>query len=115
MIKKVEGIIVSTVDYKENSKILNILTNEDSLIGVFARGSKKLKSSISATSSVMTYGVFHLNYRKESFPTLIEVDVIDSFHTIRKNFLKTNYAVFLLELVTGVYRHGQNKNIYYGA
>lgn len=112
MIKKIEGIITSTVDYKESSKIINIFTEHDGIIGVMARGCKNIKNKNFSTTNVLCYGVFHLNYRKESFPTLIEVDVIDSFHTIRKNFLKTNYAVFLLELVTGVYRHGQNKNIY---
>ena len=39
MIKKVEGIIISTVDYKESSKILNILTLNESIIGVMAKGS----------------------------------------------------------------------------
>ncbi len=112
MIKIVEGIIVSTVDYKESSKIINILTKNQGVIGVLARGSKQLKSKISATSNVLCYGNFHLNYRKENLPTLIEVDIIDSFKEIRKDFIKTNYALFLLELATGVYRHGKDNNIY---
>ena len=54
MIKKVEGIIVSEVDYKESSKIINILTKEDGLIGVLAKGAKKMKSQISSTSTKLT-------------------------------------------------------------
>ena len=45
-IKKVEGIIVSEVDYKESSKIINILTKDDGLIGVIARGTKKVKNNL---------------------------------------------------------------------
>ncbi len=112
MIKKVEGIIVSTVDYKESSKIINIFTREDGIIGVLARGSKNMRSKISATSNVLCYGYFHLNYRKDGFATLIEVDIIDSLKEIRKDLAKTNYSLFLLELATGVYRHEQNDNIY---
>lgn len=112
MIKKVEGIIVSTVDYKETSKIINILTKEDGIIGVLARGSKNIKSKIAATSNVLCYGYFHLNYRQTKLPSLIEVDIINSYKEIRKDLIKTNYALFLLELATNVYRHGQSKNIY---
>ena len=54
MIKKVEGIIVSEVDYKESSKIINILTKEDGLIGVMARGAKKIKSPLAHVTSKMT-------------------------------------------------------------
>ena len=112
MIKKVEGIIVSTVDYKESSKIINIFTKEDGIIGVMARGSKNIKSKINATSNVLCYGIFYLNYRKESLPTLIEVDIINSFKIIRKDIIKTNYSLFLLELATQVYKHENNNNIY---
>lgn len=112
MIKKVEGIVVSTVDYKENSKILNILTKEEGLIGVFARGSKKIKSNISATSSIMTYGVFHLSQTTKKMPNLIEVDLINSFKNIRKDLGKMTYATYLLELSSQAYRHEYNTNIY---
>ena len=112
MIKKIEGIIVSTVDYKESSKIINIFTKENGIIGVLAKGSKNIKSKISATSNVLCYGTFHLKYREYSLPTLIEVDIINSLKEIRKDLTKTNYALFLLELASGVYRHEQNENIY---
>ena len=54
MIREIEGIIVSTVDYKESSKIINIFTKDEGIIGVLARGSKRLKSNISASSNVLT-------------------------------------------------------------
>ena len=112
MIKKVEGIIYSTVDYKESSKIVNIFTKEEGLIGTLAKGSKNIKNKLSATSNILTYGIFHLNYTKTNLPILIEVDIKDSLKAIRKNFNKTNYATFLLELSIGVFKHGKNKEIY---
>ena len=112
MQKKINGIIISTVDYKESSKIINILTEKDGIIGVLARGSKKMRSKLASTTNVLCYGTFHLDYKKENLPFLIEVDIIDSFKEIRKDIIKTNYSLFLLELASGVYRHGQNENIY---
>lgn len=112
MLIKIEGIVVSTVDYKESSKIINILTKEKGLIGVLAKGSKKLKSNISATSNILTYGNFHLKSRNNDMYTLTEVDVIDNFKIIKKDLVKLNYAIYLLELSTQVYRHDKNNNIY---
>ena len=112
MIKKIEGIIISTVDYKESSKIVNILTMTEGIIGVLAKGSKNIKSKISSTSNILTYGTFYLNYHKGSMPLLTEVDIIDSFKQIRKDIIKLNYAVFLLELSTQVYKHEKSQKIY---
>lgn len=112
MIKKVEGIIVSEIDYKESSKILNILTKENGLIGVIARGSKKMKSPLSSVSTKLTYGYFHLNWHENKMSTLIEVDIINNFKNIRKDIIKTSYALFQLELSSKVYKHENNDNIY---
>ena len=86
MIKMLEGVIVSEVDYKESSKIINILTKEEGLIGVFARGCKRIRSPISSTTSILTYGFFYLNSRPKGLPILTEVDVIDSFKNIKKDY-----------------------------
>lgn len=112
MLKKIEGIIISTVDYKESSKILNILTSTEGIIGVLAKGSKNPKSKISATSNTLTYGIFYLNYYKGNIPSLLEVDIKNSFKFIRKDLLKTNYAIFLLELISQVYKHDKSEKIY---
>lgn len=112
MIRKLEGIVVSTIDYKESSKIINILTKDAGLIGVFAKGSKKIKSNISATSNILTYGFFYINSRNKGMPNLVEVDVIDNFKIIKKDLIKMNYAIYLLELSSQAYRHDNNNNIY---
>ena len=112
MIKKIEGIIVSEVDYKESSKIINILTKENGLIGVIAKGCKKMKSPLSNVTSKLTYGYFHLNWYDNRMPTLIEVDTINRFKNIKKDITKTSYALYLLELSTGVFKHENNNNIY---
>ena len=112
MIKRIEGIIVSTVDYKENSKILNILTKDDGWIGVFARGSKKIKNNLNAVSNVMIYGVFHLNQTAKKMPNLIEVDVINNYKNIKKDLGKMTYSTYLLELSVQVFRHDNSNNIY---
>ena len=113
MIKKIEGIIVSEVDYKESSKIINIFSPTEGVIGVLARGTKKVKNSLSGVTSKLTYGYFHVQYKENGLSTLLEVDVINSFKNIRRSIDKISYAGYLLELSSMVYKHGSNINIYY--
>jgi DNA repair protein RecO (recombination protein O) len=112
MIKKIEGIIVSEVDYKETSKIINILTKEDGLIGVIAKGAKRMKSPLSSVSSKLTNGYFYLNWYNNKMPSLIEVDIINNFKNIKTDLVKSSYSLFLLELSHQVYKHENNNNIY---
>jgi DNA repair protein RecO (recombination protein O) len=112
MIKKIEGIIVSEVDYKESSKIINVFSPSFGVIGILARGTKKVKSNLSGVTSKLTYGYFHVNYKENGLSTLIEVDVIDGFKLIRKNIELISYASYLIELSSMAYRHDSNVEIY---
>lgn len=112
MIKKIEGIIVSEVDYKESSKIINIFSPTEGVIGVLARGTKKIKSNLSGVTSKLTYGYFHVDYKENKLSTLIDVDVLDGFKKIRRNIDMISYASYLVELSSMVYRHDSNPSIY---
>lgn len=112
MIKKIEGIVVSDVDYKESSKIINIFTKDMGVIGVLARGCKKIKSNISSTTSKLTYGYFYVNYKENGLSTLNEVDIINNFKNIRKDIDLVSYSIYLLELASMVYKHQCSSDIY---
>lgn len=112
MIKKIEGIIISEIDYKESSKIINVFSPTDGVIGILARGTKKIKSNLSGVTSKLTYGNFHVNYKENGLSTLIEVDVIDGFKNIRRNIDLISYASYLLELSSMVYKHDNDSEIY---
>ena len=62
-IKKVTGIIVSEKEYKESSKLLNIITKEYGLISVIAKGAKNLKSKLRVVTTKLTYAEFQIYYR----------------------------------------------------
>ena len=112
MIKKIEGIIISEVDYKESSKIINILTADEGIIGVVARGTKKVKSNLSGVTTKLTYGYFHINYKENGLSTLIEVDVIDRFKNIRRDISLVSYSIYIMELAGRVYKHDSSPLIY---
>jgi len=112
MIKKIEGIVISEVDYKESSKIINILTKEYGVIGLIARGTKQVKNKLSGVTTKLTYGYFHVRYKENGLSTLIEVDIIDNFKNIRKDINLMSYSLYLLELADRVYKHDNDDGIY---
>lgn len=112
MIRKIEGIIVSEVDYKESSKIINIFSPSVGVIGVLARGTKNIKNKLSGVTSKLTYGYFHIDYKENKLSTLMEVDVIDGFRNIRRDIDKISYASYLVELSSMAYRHDSSVDIY---
>ena len=112
MIRKIEGIIVSEVDYKESSKIINIFSPSVGVIGILARGTKKIQNKLSGVTSKLTYGYFHIDYKENKLSTLMEVDVIDGFRNIRRNIDKISYASYLVELSSMAYMHDSSGDIY---
>ena len=113
MIKKFEGIVISVVDYKESSKIINVFTKEDGIVGLVARGAKKAGSKISVGSDVLSYGYFYTKSKSDSkLYNLVDFDIIDNLKNIRRDIVKLNYAVYLLELSSQVYKHDNDIDIY---
>ena len=105
-------MVLSEVDYKESSKIINVLTEEIGIVGMVARGTKKVRSNLSSVTSKLTYGYFHIEYKENGLSTLIEVDVINNFRNIKRDIGMMSYSLYLLELAMQVYKHESNKEIY---
>ena len=75
MIRKVTGIVISTVDYKESSKIVNIFTEDEGIIGVLSKGCKTMKSKLRAVSTPLSQGTFYLRQYGSGMSLLTEVDL----------------------------------------
>ena len=112
MLEKIEGIVLSEQAYGETSKIIQVLTNDYGIIGVMAKGAKKIKSSLRNVTGKLSYGYFHLNYKKDKLSNLVSVDIIDSFKNIRKDIKLISYATFLLDLSGQVMKHNSNTSVF---
>ena len=111
-IKKIEGIVISETNYSESSKIINVLTKELGIIGVISKGCRNIKSRLRSVSCKLTYGDFHIYYKKDGLSTLISVDVKDTFSKIKTDIYKISYASFLLELTEQLVKQNQSEKIY---
>lgn len=111
MRETIEGIVISETSYGETSKIINILT-KDGIIGCMAKGAKTLKSNLRSVTTKLTYGNFIINKKDDKLSLLISVDSINNLREIKKNIVKTSYAMYLLELAEQVIKQNKNENIY---
>lgn len=108
----IEGFVLSSLKYGENSKILNILTKEKGIIGVIAKGALKEKSKLRVVSDKFTYAVFHMYYKEGKLSTLIGADVINYFINIRSDIEKIGYLGYLSDLTKNVYKQFRDEEIY---
>lgn len=112
MLEKVEGIVISETSYGESSKIINVLTEKYGIIGIMAKGAKKIKSPFHTLTSKLTYACFHIKYRQNKLSTLIAVDKIDTYKNILKDITLISYGMFLLDLSSQVMRHEENSEVF---
>ena len=111
MLKQVEGIIASNVNYGETSKIVNILTKEG-MIGAIAKGAKNIKSPLRSFTVNLTYGSFYLYYNDNKLSTLKSADIINEFKNIKKDIILIRYMSFLIDLATQVMKQNNDEEIY---
>lgn len=107
-----EGIIINSKDYKDSSKILDILTKDHGIIGVIAKGCKSLKSNLRSVTDKLTYATFTIYYKKDKLSILTEASVINNFSNIKKDIEKISYASYLVDLASQVYKQSEEENIY---
>ena len=108
----VEGIVISNVDYKESSKIINIYTKDMGIIGCISKGCKSLKSKLRLASEKFAYGTFHISYRENGLSTLMEADILDYFFNIKSDIVKISYLAYICELSSKVFRECNVKDVY---
>lgn len=113
MIDDIEGIIVSTHDYGEKSKIVNILTPKYGVIGAIAKGSRTMKSDLRSTTDKLSYGIFHLYYKEGKLSNINSVDVMDSFKNIKTDISRISYASYILDLASQVNKQNKSADVYF--
>lgn len=112
MISKVTGFIVSTVDFRDTSLVLNIFTREYGLIGVMAKGVKSIKNRLRASTQKFTYGSFYIYYKEGKLSTLKDVDIINPLCKIHEDIVLIGYLNYVSELASQVYKESEAKELF---
>lgn len=107
-----DGIVVSSIPFKESSRIINILTKDMGIVGCIVKGCKSLKSKLRLPSEKFAYGTFHFYYKENGLSTLIEADIKNYFINIKSDIMRISYMSYLCELSTNVFKESNNNEVY---
>jgi DNA repair protein RecO (recombination protein O) len=99
MLYTIEGIVIRSLDYGENNKIITLYTRETGKAAVMVRGAKKTQSRHMAITQLFTIGLytFYLS-RTGTMGTLNSGELIESHHALRSDLHMAAYASYLAEL-----------------
>lgn len=112
MTEKVEGILLTSQDYGETSRIINVITKKYGVIGMIAKGAKSMKSPMRSSIDKLTYGTFTIYYKENKLSIVSSIDIINPLKNIRKDIEKISYASYLLDLTGQVLRQNKHASVY---
>ncbi len=98
---KVKGIVIKEIPYKDNDKIITILTDTLGKISCLAKGAKKTNSPILANCQYLVYSEFVL-YKGSNFYHVNSASVINLFYNLRIDFDKLQIAFELTKILQTV-------------
>ncbi len=99
------GHVLRTIDYKDNSKLLYVYTNEG-IKSMIARGVKKMQSPLSHLAQ--SSNLINMTLSQAKLPTLKEAALIDYYPEIKNDLIKTTIMDVINELI--YYNVGDNDN-----
>ncbi len=94
----VKGIVTRYANYKENDRMLTLLTAELGSVSASARGCRRMKSPLLPASELFVYGEFVLFYNHDRY-SVNTVEVQETFYPLREDMDRLNAAMFMLELI----------------
>lgn len=104
---KIKGIVIKETSYKDNDKIITILSDELGRVSVIAKGAKKTNSPYLASSQYLVYSEFVL-YKSTNYYYINSSEVINMFYSLRVDFEKLQIAFELTKLVYSVTDENQD-------
>lgn len=100
-ITKTQGIVLKYTNLGEADKILTILTRNKGKIRAVAKGCRKPKSSLLASSELFAFSEFVL-YKGSNLYHITQGETRETFYNLRNDLLKLSYAVFFVEMADAV-------------
>ena len=93
-----QAIVLHTADYRDNDRMLSLLTPEHGQLDALCRGCKKPQSPLMSAAQAFSYGEYVL-YQAKGRMTVTSFQLIDSFYALREDYEKLRYAACMLEVM----------------
>lgn len=94
---KTEGIVLREIEYKDNDKLLTVLTKDYGKITVKARGIKSQRSRLKAACQLLTFSEFTLLEKLGRY-TVTEANVNEMFLRLREDIERLYLATYFAQV-----------------
>lgn len=92
------GLVIRAVDYRDNDRILTVMTQENGKLTVKAQGVRKKSSRLIAASQLFAYSNMDI-YENKGFFTLNEAQVLEQFYQLANDLDGLALASYFCELL----------------
>ena len=111
-IEKTKGVIIKSIDYKENDKLIWAYCEELGKITFIAKGAKKSKSKNLALTLPLCFADY-IFFKGRNLYNLQEGKIINSFQGLLDNLDKLTYSSYICELIDICVEDGEvNKELF---
>lgn len=107
--QKYRGLVMKEMTVGENDKRLTLFVKGKGKVVAFAKGARKQKSPLLASTQVMSYGDFIIQ-QKSSYTMVKQGELIEFFPNIRQDVFQVAYAMYMMELLDYVVFEDQEQD-----
>lgn len=111
MVKKKQGIILNSIDYKENHKILYVLTSDGKESFLVMRA-KRIKEGLLNDTQNLTMIEYEID-EKNSLAKAKNIEVLNYYNEIKNDLKKFTVASYSLELIYRMVEVNEHSDILY--
>ena len=92
-----QAVVLRNADYRENDRMLTLLTPGYGRVDALARGCKRPNSPLLPGSELFAFGEYVL-FQGKGRAMVTSCTLTDSFYSLREDYEKLRYAVYLLQV-----------------
>ena len=94
----IKGIVINSIEYKENDAIITILTNEFGKVALYVKGYKKITSKNVYATQLFDYSNFLFDYKPDkSIQILKSANLIKQFSDIKTDYEKISMLLLYVK------------------
>lgn len=95
----VDSVVIKSFNYKDADKIYTLFTKDKGKITATAKGVRKITSRRAGSIDTLNYLTVGIVENPSGFKTITEVQLINSFPSLKDSLDKAKLAYYLLELI----------------
>jgi len=103
---RTKGIVIKEVNTGEADKIITIFSKSQGKIFAHAKGARRPRSKLVASTQLLCYSDFMLFKGRDMF-SINSCEVIEPFYEIRNDIIKLTYSAHMIDIISDVIQENQ--------